>query len=111
MASRSSTPIGGGAAPLTLMGLRPRFSSIVSTRPFPRHEGGEPANDFPDTPMDRRSFFSRLGGGVSGSFLLWSLGGLGAGTAGAVGIEAARPWSRSSHSQQGEDLIVDTICD
>src|SRR5689334_8739949 len=61
---------------------------------------------------NRRTFFSRLTGGISGSFLLGTLGGLSAGAAGgALGSKASRPWSRLSHSQQGEDLIVASMCE
>jgi FkbM family methyltransferase len=61
--------------------------------------------------MNRRSFFPCLTGGVSGSFLVGTLGGVGLGSAGAAVKAANRPWARQSHSQQGEDLIVESICD
>jgi FkbM family methyltransferase len=62
--------------------------------------------------MNRRSFLPVLTSGVSGSFVLGAAGGALAGTAGtAYGTTALRPWARESHSQQGEDLIVQSICD
>jgi FkbM family methyltransferase len=61
--------------------------------------------------MNRRSFLPFLSGGISGSFLIGTLGGGAAGASAAVaGINAKQPWSRFSHSQQGEDLIVESIC-
>jgi FkbM family methyltransferase len=61
--------------------------------------------------MNRRSFLPFLSGGISGSFLLGTLGGGAAGASAAVaGINAQRPWARFSYSQQGEDLIVESIC-
>jgi FkbM family methyltransferase len=61
--------------------------------------------------MNRRSFLPFLGGGFSGSFLLGTLGGGAAGASAAVaGINARQSWARLSHSQQGEDLIVESIC-
>jgi len=61
--------------------------------------------------MNRRSFLPFLSGGISGSFLLGTLGGGAAGASAAVaGINANQAWSRFSHSQQGEDLIVESIC-
>ena len=61
--------------------------------------------------MNRRAFFPIVTSGISGSFLVGTLGGVTTGAAGAVvGIDALRPWSRTSYSQQGEDLIVDSIC-
>jgi FkbM family methyltransferase len=60
--------------------------------------------------MNRRTFFPWLTGGVSGSYLLGAIGGVGLGASGAtLGTTALRPWSRQSHSQQGEDLIVQSI--
>ncbi len=62
--------------------------------------------------MNRRTFLPWFTGGISSSFLLGTAGGIGAGSAtAAVGIAASRPWSRVSHSQQGEDLIMESICD
>ena len=59
--------------------------------------------------MNRRTCITS---GISGSFFLGLLGGVTTGAAGAVaGIDAARPWSKSSHSQQGEDLIVEAMCE
>ena len=61
--------------------------------------------------MNRRTFLPVVTSGISGSFLIGTLGGVTTGAAGAVvGINATRPWSRTSYSQQGEDLIVDSIC-
>jgi len=61
--------------------------------------------------MNRRTFFPVVTGGISSSFFLGTLGGVTTGAAGAVaGLNASRPWSRTSYSQQGEDLIVDSIC-
>jgi FkbM family methyltransferase len=57
--------------------------------------------------MNRRIFFPCFTGGVSGSFLLGTFGGLGAGA--ACGIASTRRDSRESYSQQGEDLIVESI--
>jgi FkbM family methyltransferase len=61
--------------------------------------------------MDRRTFLPWFAGGISGSFLLGAAGGVGAGAAGAFGVAASRPWSKTSHAQQGEDLIVESICE
>ena len=62
--------------------------------------------------MNRRTFLPWFTGGISTSFLVGTAGGIGIGTAGAaVGIAAARPWTRESHSQQGEDLVLESICD
>ena len=62
--------------------------------------------------MNRRAFFPWLTGGISGSFVLGTLGGIGIGAAGAVTrISAPRCQAKLSCSQQGEDLIVDSICD
>jgi FkbM family methyltransferase len=61
--------------------------------------------------MNRRAFFPYLTGGVSGSFLLGTAAGVGLGSAGAAVSAAHRPWARQSHSQQGEDLIVASICE
>jgi len=61
--------------------------------------------------MNRRTFLPCFTRGISGGFLLRAIGGT-AGTVGAaVGINASRPWSKPSYSQQGEDLIVESICD
>jgi FkbM family methyltransferase len=57
--------------------------------------------------MNRRIFFPSFAGGISGSFLLGTFGGLGPGA--ACGIAATRRNSRESYSQQGEDLIVESI--
>jgi FkbM family methyltransferase len=62
-------------------------------------------------PMKRRAFFPYVTGGVSGSFLLGTVAGVGLGRAGAAVSAAHQPWARQSHSQQGEDLIVAAICD
>jgi FkbM family methyltransferase len=60
--------------------------------------------------MDRRTLLTNLTAGVSSSFILGTTGGIGVGAVGtAVGINASRPWSKTSHSQQGEDLIVESI--
>jgi FkbM family methyltransferase len=62
--------------------------------------------------MNRRTFLPCFGGGISASFLVGAAAGIGAGSAGAAaGIAASRPWTRESHSQQGEDLIIESICD
>jgi FkbM family methyltransferase len=61
--------------------------------------------------MNRRCFLPFLSGGISSSFLLGTLGGGAAGASAAVaGINAKQPWAHSSHSQQGEDLIIESIC-
>ena len=61
--------------------------------------------------MNRRAFFPRLTGGISGSFLLGTLGGTSLGVAAAsTQIGASDTWSKPSFSQQGEDLIVESIC-
>jgi hypothetical protein len=61
--------------------------------------------------MDRRTLLSRFTGGISSSFLLGTSGGITVGTAGtAIGIQMSRPsWCKQSYSQQGEDLIVESI--
>ena len=60
--------------------------------------------------MNRWTFLPSCTGGISGGFLLGAIGGT-AGTVGAaVGINASRPWSKPSYSQQGESLIVESIC-
>ena len=62
--------------------------------------------------MNRRTFLPWFTGGISTSFLVGAAGGIGVGSAGAaVGITASRPWTRESHSQQGEDLVLESICD
>jgi FkbM family methyltransferase len=62
--------------------------------------------------MNRRTFLPWFTGGISTSFLVGTAGGIGVGSAGAaVGIAASRPWTRESHSQQGEDLIIESMCD
>src|SRR4051794_2107004 len=58
--------------------------------------------------MNRRTFLPWFAGGISGSFLLGTMGGIGAG---AAGMAAIRPRSKPSHAQQGEDLIVESICE
>jgi FkbM family methyltransferase len=64
--------------------------------------------------MNRRHFLSGIATGVSGSFVLGAAGGLGTGAAGAaVGLTAynrSLPAGQTSFAQQGEDLIVETIC-
>ena len=61
--------------------------------------------------MNRRTFLPWFTGGISTSFLVGTAGGIGVGSAGAAaGIAAARPWTRESHSQQGEDLIIESMC-
>jgi hypothetical protein len=61
--------------------------------------------------MNRRSLLPSLSGGISGSFLPGTLGGGAAGASAAVArINAKQPWAHSSHSQQGEDLIIESIC-
>jgi FkbM family methyltransferase len=61
--------------------------------------------------MDRRTLLSRFTGGISSSFLLGTSGGIAVGAAGtAIGIQRSRPsWCKQSYSQQGEDLIVESI--
>jgi FkbM family methyltransferase len=59
--------------------------------------------------MNRRAFFPRLTGGISGSFFLGTLGGASLGAAGAS-TQIGTSWSKPSYSQQGEDLIVESIC-
>jgi FkbM family methyltransferase len=63
--------------------------------------------------LNRRTFLPWLGGGVSSSFLMGLLGGLGVGSAGAtVSARAARgSGGTMSYAQQGEDLAVDVILD
>jgi len=62
--------------------------------------------------MNRRTFLPWFTGGISTSFLVGTAGGIGVGSAGAaVGIAASRPWTRESHSQQGEDLVLESICE
>jgi hypothetical protein len=62
--------------------------------------------------MKRRSFLPCLTGGISASFFAGVAGGIGVGSAGlAVGTNASRPWTRESHSQQGQDLVLESICD
>jgi FkbM family methyltransferase len=62
--------------------------------------------------MNRRTFFPSFAGGISQSFVVGTLAGAGLGTAGtAAGFSAARPWARQSHSQQGEDLVIESIFD
>ena len=60
--------------------------------------------------MTRRSLFSRLKDAVSGSFLLGTAGGAFAGSVGTALIFAEPRQSRPTFSQQGEDLIVESIC-
>ena len=60
--------------------------------------------------MNRRTLLSRFTAGVSSSFLLGTSGGIIAGATGTVAaFEGSKPWSNLSHSQQGEDLIVESI--
>jgi FkbM family methyltransferase len=63
--------------------------------------------------MNRRTFFPWFTGGISSSFILGTAGGIGVGAVGtAAGIQASRPrWSKQSYSQQGEDLIVESLAD
>jgi FkbM family methyltransferase len=62
--------------------------------------------------MNRRTFFPWFTGGLSGSFVLGALGGASIGATGAITrIAACRPYGKLSYAQQGEDLIVDSICD
>ena len=62
--------------------------------------------------MKRRTLFRWLRDGVSSSFLLGCSGGLVAGGLGvAVALHDRRPQAAArSYSQQGEDLIVESIC-
>jgi hypothetical protein len=63
--------------------------------------------------MDRRTLLSRFAGGISSSFVLGTSGGIGVGALGtAIGLQRTRPsWCKQSYSQQGEDLIVESIFD
>ena len=61
--------------------------------------------------MNRRTLFGWLRDGVSSSFLVGCGGGLAAGGMGAaVALYDPRPQAARSYSQQGEDLIVESIC-
>jgi FkbM family methyltransferase len=62
--------------------------------------------------MNRRTFLPWFTGGISTSFLVGVAGGAGLGSAGtAAGLAASRPWTKETHSQQGEDLIIQAMCD
>lgn len=61
--------------------------------------------------MNRRTFLPWLTGGIGGSYVAGAIGGAAVGSGATVyGSHALRPWGRTSHSQQGEDLIVAAIC-
>ena len=62
--------------------------------------------------MNRRSFISRLGGGISGSFLLGTSGGMAVGVMGAASacIDPEAGQAKTAWSENGEDLIVESIC-
>lgn len=60
--------------------------------------------------MNRREFGAWVGGGVSGSFLLGTGGGVAAGAAGAMAWgRTGRTRELVSYSQMGEDLVVESI--
>jgi FkbM family methyltransferase len=62
--------------------------------------------------MNRRAFFPWLTSRISGSFVLGTVGGASVGAAGAMTqITASQLYAKLSYSQQGEDLIVQSICD
>src|SRR3954453_21218777 len=60
--------------------------------------------------MNRRSLFSRFKDAISSSFLAGTAGGAVAGSVGTALMLTERGQSRPSFSQQGEDLIVESIC-
>lgn len=57
--------------------------------------------------MDRRQFITT---GISGSFVLGTTGGLATGSLGTHVLSESR-LGKVSYAQQGEDLILDTICE
>jgi FkbM family methyltransferase len=63
-------------------------------------------------PVNRRSLFYRLKDAVSGSFLLGTAGGAVAGSIGTTAIFAdpQTRFAKRSYSQNGEDVIVESIC-
>jgi FkbM family methyltransferase len=60
--------------------------------------------------MNRRMFFRNLGGGVSSSFLVGTAGGVVAGAVGTTAVLSRGSHSNRSYSQQGEDLIIESLC-
>ena len=60
--------------------------------------------------MNRRDFGVWVGRNVSGSFLAGTAGGAAAGAVGAIAWERSHPpWHVASFSQQGEDLVAESI--
>ncbi len=60
--------------------------------------------------MNRRTFFHNLGDGISSSFLVGTAGGVVAGAVGTIGVLNRGSCSNCSYSQQGEDLIIESLC-
>jgi FkbM family methyltransferase len=63
--------------------------------------------------MHRRTFLSRSGIGLSGSFVLGAAGGVALGSLGTVAAGANDPGSRlakKSWAEHGEDLVIESLC-
>jgi FkbM family methyltransferase len=62
--------------------------------------------------VDRRSFLAGSGIGISGSFLVGTMGGMAVGAMGTAGLVGCQkdPHVKQSWSEQGEDLIIESLC-
>ena len=60
--------------------------------------------------MKHRTLFRKLVDGISSSFLVGTVGGAIAGAVGTVAVVNRGSYSNLSYSQQGEDLIIESLC-